>query len=90
MTILDAMSMPSAIPSIKLDLNLSPQATHWTVTAYAIAFSGPLLVFGRAADRWGRRRILLVGMGIPAVLAWSRIARLFGMQALARDMHARR
>ena len=33
---------------------------------------------------------MLVGMGIPAVLAWSRIARLFGMQALARDMHARR
>ncbi len=65
MTILDAMSMPSAIPSIKLDLNLSPQATHWTVTAYAIAFSGPLLVFGRAADRWGRRRLLLVVVLAP-------------------------
>ncbi|MEO5962568.1 MAG: hypothetical protein ABIO75_07295 [Thermomonas sp.] len=33
---------------------------------------------------------LLVGFGITAALAWSRIARLFGMQALAQDMHARR
>lgn len=33
---------------------------------------------------------MLVGFGITAALAWSRIARLFGMQALAQDMHARR
>ena len=33
---------------------------------------------------------MLAGFGITAALAWSRIARLFGMQALAMDMHARR
>ncbi len=33
---------------------------------------------------------MLVGFGIAAVLACSRIARLFGMQSLAQDMHARR
>lgn len=33
---------------------------------------------------------MLAGFGITVVLAWSRIARLFGMQALAQDMHARR
>jgi hypothetical protein len=33
---------------------------------------------------------MLAGFGITAVFAWSRIARLFGMQSLAQDMHARR
>ncbi|MGV8922326.1 MAG: hypothetical protein ACOH1L_03110 [Thermomonas sp.] len=33
---------------------------------------------------------MLAGFGITAALAWSRIARLFGMQSLAQDMHARR
>ncbi len=33
---------------------------------------------------------ILAGFGITAVLAWSRIARLFGMQSLAQDMHTRR
>lgn len=33
---------------------------------------------------------MLAGFGITAALAWSRIARLFGMQSLALDMHARR
>lgn len=33
---------------------------------------------------------MLAGFGISAVLAWSRIARLFGMQSLAQDMHVRR
>ena len=33
---------------------------------------------------------LLLTSAVAAVLAWSRIARLFGMQALAEDMHARR
>lgn len=33
---------------------------------------------------------MVVGVGITVVLAWSRIARLFGMQSLALDMHARR
>lgn len=33
---------------------------------------------------------MLAGFGITAALAWSRIARLFGLQSLAQDMHARR
>lgn len=33
---------------------------------------------------------ILAGFGITVALAWSRIARLFGMQSLAQDMHARR
>lgn len=33
---------------------------------------------------------MLAGFGITAVLAWSRIARLYGMQSLAQDMHAQR
>ncbi len=64
MTILDGTSLLTALPSITADLDLSPTAAAWTVTAYALAFSGPLLLCGRVADLFGRRRMFLTGMGL--------------------------
>jgi len=62
MTILDGTSLLTALPSIEAGLHLGGPATQWTVTAYALAFSGPLLLCGRAADLLGRRRMFLTGM----------------------------
>jgi EmrB/QacA subfamily drug resistance transporter len=62
MTILDGTSLLTALPSIERDLHLAGPAVEWTVTAYALAFSGPLLLCGRAADLFGRRRMFLAGM----------------------------
>jgi MFS family permease len=64
MTILDGTSLLAALPSIENDLQLGGPAIQWTVTAYALAFSGPLLLFGRAADLLGRRRMFLTGMAL--------------------------
>lgn len=64
MTILDGTSLLAALPSIANDLRLRGQDVQWTVTAYALAFSSLLLVFGRAADRFGRRRMFLAGMAL--------------------------
>jgi MFS family permease len=64
MTILDGTSLLTALPSIENDLHLGGPAIQWTVTAYALAFSGPLLLFGRAADLLGRRRMFLTGMAL--------------------------
>jgi MFS family permease len=62
MTILDGTSLLTALPSIENDLHLGGPVIQWAVTAYALAFSGPLLLCGRAADLLGRRRMFLTGM----------------------------
>ena len=64
MIILDGTSLLTALPSIENDLHLGGPAIQWTVTAYALAFSGPLPLFGRAADLLGRRRMFLTGMAL--------------------------
>ncbi|HKN99775.1 MAG TPA: MFS transporter [Pseudonocardiaceae bacterium] len=62
MTVLDGTSMLAALPSIRRSLDLTGPALQWTVTAYALAFGGPLLCCGRAADLLGRGRMFRVGM----------------------------
>jgi EmrB/QacA subfamily drug resistance transporter len=62
MTILDGTSLLTALPAIEHDLRLHGPAIQWTVTAYALAFCGLLLLCGRAADLLGRRRVFLAGM----------------------------
>src|SRR6185312_16020219 len=42
-------------------------ALQWVTGAYAVAFGGLLLVFGALADRFGRRRIMLVGLVLLAI-----------------------
>ncbi|TMR96607.1 MFS transporter [Nonomuraea basaltis] len=77
MTILDGTILFAALPSIKEDLGLAEAESQWTVTAYALAFSGLLLFCGRAADLLGRRRVFLVGVVLRVAssllcgLAWS-------------------
>ena len=64
MTILDGTSLLTALPSITRSLRLGPSSVQWTVTAYALAFSGPLLLCGRLADLLGRRRMFACGMAL--------------------------
>ncbi|MFJ7491000.1 MFS transporter [Streptomyces sp. NPDC097727] len=62
MTILDGTSLLTALPAIEHHLRPHGPAVQWTVTAYALAFSGLLLLCGRAADLLGRRRVFIAGM----------------------------
>jgi EmrB/QacA subfamily drug resistance transporter len=62
MTILDGTSLLTALPSIERGLRMSGPDFQWAVTGYALAFSGPLLLCGRAADLLGRRRMFTAGM----------------------------
>jgi EmrB/QacA subfamily drug resistance transporter len=60
-----------ALPSAQADLGISDGNRQWVITAYAIAFGGLLLLGGRIADMWGRKRTLvtgLVGFGLAPVL----------------------
>ena len=62
MTILDVSIVNVALPSIGRSLHFSQANLQWVITAYAITFGGFLLLGGRAADLFGRRRTFLVGV----------------------------
>jgi EmrB/QacA subfamily drug resistance transporter len=51
-----------ALPAIERDLGFSAGNLQWVQTAYMIGFGGFLLLAGRAADVFGRRRLLVLGL----------------------------
>jgi EmrB/QacA subfamily drug resistance transporter len=87
LVILDATIVNIALPAVSADLGISPATQQWIVTAYTLTFGGFLLLGGRIADFWGRKRTYLVGAGGFAVasalggLAQNE-AMLFGARAL--------
>jgi EmrB/QacA subfamily drug resistance transporter len=52
-----------ALPTIGRDLGAGTTALQWVTGAYSLTFGGLLLTAGSAADRIGRRRVLLFGLG---------------------------
>ena len=62
MCILDISIVNIAIPSIQRELALAPSTLQWVVTAYVLAYGGLLLVGGRLADYFGRRKMLVLGL----------------------------
>jgi EmrB/QacA subfamily drug resistance transporter len=61
---LDSSILNVALPSIADDLGLTPVGTAWVLNAYFLTFGGLLLISGRAADVFGRRRMFLLGAGV--------------------------
>jgi MFS family permease len=53
-----------ALPTIGRDLGSGTTALQWVTGAYSLTFGGLLLTAGSAADRFGRRRVLLVGLTV--------------------------
>ena len=68
--------MNVALPSIGRDLHYSATGLQWVVNAYVLTFAGFLLLGGRAADIFGRRRVYLFGLACsrrqPARRRWPR------------------
>jgi EmrB/QacA subfamily drug resistance transporter len=62
MVVLDATIVNIALPSAQQSLGFTDGARQWVVTAYALAFGSLLLLGGRAADLFGRKRAVLVGL----------------------------
>lgn len=62
MIVLDVSIINIALPEAQADLNISDANRPWVVTAYALTFGGLLLLGGRIADFFGRRRIFILGL----------------------------
>jgi EmrB/QacA subfamily drug resistance transporter len=71
MVSLDLSVVNVGLPRIAAGLGFGAVGVTWVINAYALTFGGLLLVGGAAADRYGRKRVLLVGLG------------LFGLASLA-------
>lgn len=59
---LDNSILNVALPTIGRELHASTTALQWVTGAYAVVFGGMMLVFGAIADRYGRRRVMLIGL----------------------------
>ncbi|MGA1836163.1 MFS transporter [Herbiconiux sp. 11R-BC] len=60
--VLDGTIVSIALPQAQQELGLTDGQRQWVVTAYALVFGALLLLGGRVADYWGRKRTFLVGM----------------------------
>jgi EmrB/QacA subfamily drug resistance transporter len=67
MVTLDNLVVTMALPRIRLDLGASIEDLEWTVNAYTLTFAVLLLTGAALGDRFGRRRLFAVGLGIFTV-----------------------
>lgn len=87
MLILDVTVVAVAIPAMQRALHVAPSDIQWVTTAYGITYGGFLVSAGRAADLFGAKRILLIGLTVftaaSAVCGLSPVPLvLFGARAL--------
>ena len=62
MVVLDVTITNVALPQMRTALHMSASGQQWVVNAYTLTFAGFLMLGGRAADLFGRRRIFLAGL----------------------------
>jgi EmrB/QacA subfamily drug resistance transporter len=64
MVVLDVTIVNVALPQMRTALDLSANGQQWVINAYTLTFAGFLMLGGRAADLFGRRRIFMIGLVI--------------------------
>jgi EmrB/QacA subfamily drug resistance transporter len=64
MVTLDNLVVTTALPVIRQDLHASLEGLEWTVNAYTLTFAVLLLTGAALGDRFGRRRMFAIGLGI--------------------------
>jgi EmrB/QacA subfamily drug resistance transporter len=64
MVVLDNLVVSTAIPVIRTELDASLEELEWTVNAFTLAFAVFLLTGAALGDRYGRKRVFMIGVGI--------------------------
>ncbi|WP_406343756.1 MFS transporter [Streptomyces sp. NBC_00648] len=60
--VIDSMALTVAVPSMTEDLGASAQDTQWILDSYILVFAGLLLTSGSLGDRFGRRKVMIIGL----------------------------
>ena len=90
MVVLDVTIVNIALPSAQRDLGFSADDRQWVITAYALAFGGLLLLGGRIADLFGRKRAFIAGLlGFAGASAVGGAATSFEVLVAARAVPGR-
>ena len=84
MVVLDNLVVSTAIPVIRVDLGASLEQLEWTVNAYTLTFAAFLLTGAALGDRFGRRRMFMIGIAIFTVGVGRGRARALGRLAHRR------
>jgi EmrB/QacA subfamily drug resistance transporter len=74
--VVDSMALTVAVPQMTRDLGASAQDTQWILDSYILVFAGLLLTSGSLGDRFGRRKVMIIGLV------------LFGVASLAATLAA--
>src|SRR5690606_13228387 len=64
MVVLDGTVVIFALPRLQEEMGLSSSGSAWTVTSYGLTFAGLMLLGGRLGDAFGRKRMLIYGVGL--------------------------
>src|SRR3954468_9295059 len=64
MVVLDNLVVTNALASIRADLGATIQSLEWTVNAYTLAYAVLLLTGAALGDRFGRRRMFVIGLAV--------------------------
>ncbi|WP_081898268.1 MFS transporter [Herbidospora cretacea] len=67
MVVLDVSIVNVALPAMRAELGFTETGLQWVVNAYALTFAGLMLLGGRAADLFGRKRVFLTGVSVFAL-----------------------
>jgi EmrB/QacA subfamily drug resistance transporter len=64
LTFLDTTVVSVALANIQTTLHAGVSELQWVVTAYALTFASAMLVFGMIGDQFGRKKVMLIGVGV--------------------------
>lgn len=85
LVVLDNTIVNVALPSMGLQLRASIGGLQWVVDAYTLTFAGLLLAFGHLGDRYGRKKVMMVGLvGIAVMSVGGALAADLGQVVIAR------
>lgn len=85
MILVDATVVVVANPSIMASLHTTYDTVIWVTSAYLLAFAVPLLVAGRLGDRFGQKKLYVVGLSVfVGASAWCGLCPSVGMLIAAR------
>ncbi|MBE1486146.1 MFS transporter [Plantactinospora soyae] len=65
--VIDNMALTVAVPSLAKDLGASAQDIQWILDSYILVFAGLLLTTGSLSDRFGRRKVMIIGLALFGV-----------------------